>query len=241
MIGWRKVGFLRQGQTRTYDYTLILPLPLADWDVWDYWEREHIESVRTTLGPGDTLIEVGTEHGWMSCVFAHVVGPEAMVLIEPTAEFWPNIRQTWERNHPRRPPRATWRGLFGATNNGAVFGDGWPVETDGPISPARSYTYLHEHPETPTARLDDFVTATGIIPKGITVDVEGAEHEVMKGAERTLTDHRPFVWLSVHPEMMVRDYATSPEALDRFMRSCGYGPPTLLAVDHEEHWLWSPA
>lgn len=236
---WKRVGYLRQGETRNYDYLLTLPTPLADWDVWDYWEREHITSVRDTLGAGDLLIEIGAEHGWMSCVFGHIVGPENMVLIEPTAEFWPNIRATWGRNH-QQPPRAAWRGLFGASaNTTSPVADGWPSESDGPMAGARAYTYLHEHPETPTATLDLFVAKNGTAPKGITVDVEGAELEVMRGAEDTLTVYRPVVWLAVHPDLMRRDYGTDPVDLHRYMGGLGYRAE-WLATDHEEHWVFRP-
>ena len=36
-IVWKTVPYLRQGQTKVYDYRLKLNEPLASWDVWDYW------------------------------------------------------------------------------------------------------------------------------------------------------------------------------------------------------------
>ena len=74
------------------------------------------------------------------------------------------------------------------------------------------------------AQIDDFVKATKIHPDVINVDVEGAEMLVMKGATRTLLEDRPLVWLSVHPDLMLRDFGVEHvEELFEFMHSVGYG------------------
>ena len=91
-IEWKLVKYLRQGQSRNYDYELMLNEPLASWDVWDYWESARVKSMEKELNRGDILFDVGSETGWCNLVYAKIVGPENMVLIEPSPEFWPNIK-----------------------------------------------------------------------------------------------------------------------------------------------------
>ncbi len=47
--------------------------------------------------------------------------------------------------------------------------------------------------------LDGFCRDNGVIPEVIKIDVEGAEIDVLKGAQKTLKIHRPTIILSVHP------------------------------------------
>ena len=84
MTEFKKVNYLRKGESLDYEFSLMLPVPLADWDVFDYWERERVESMRDNLIEEDILFDVGAEHGWMSVVFAGFCN---IFLIEPTKEF----------------------------------------------------------------------------------------------------------------------------------------------------------
>lgn len=85
---WRK-------HDTAYFYKFWLPRPLADWDVFDYWEKERFGSMKKHLKYGEILFDIGTEQGWCNLIYAEFVGAENMVLIEPTYEFWGNIRKTY--------------------------------------------------------------------------------------------------------------------------------------------------
>ena len=61
----------------------------------------------------------------------------------------------------------------------------------------RPYTHIE---------LDKYVTETGIVPDAITCDTEGSELLIFKGAEKTLKEHHPQIWVSVHDELAKRDY-----------------------------------
>jgi hypothetical protein len=165
-----------------------------------------------------------------------MVGPHNMILVEPTAEYWPNIRHTWVRRFGDIWPLATYWGLLGPNTAGnPVVNDRlFPVESIGDLSPARSYRYLHDNASgaTPVLTLDYF----GTIPTAITMDVEGAELEVLKGATALLETH-PKLWVSVHPDLMERDYNTTPDELFAYLDRFGY-TGTHLATDHEEHWMF---
>ena len=238
MTEWRNVGYLRKPD-RTFEYTLTLPRPLADWDVWDYWEKERIHSMAAHLTHDDVLVDVGAEHGWMSLVFASMVGPSNLVLVEPTDRFWPNIRQTWERNFGGVLPRAAWRGLFAADTTATnLDSTPWPAESVGPLIDKLAYTYIHEHPECPRVRVDAWVARTGIVPTALTIDVEGAEWEVLLGGHEVLDRYHPKLWVSVHPDLMLRDYGSDAEGfMEYLVKGFGY-EATHLATDHEQHFVF---
>jgi FkbM family methyltransferase len=56
--------------------------------------------------------------------------------------------------------------------------------------------------------LDDFLQSKGVVPDVIKVDVEGAEMDVLKGMRQTLQDHKPTLFLEVHPGYLP-DFNTS--------------------------------
>ena len=47
-------------------------------------------------------------------------------------------------------------------------------------------------------KLDDFVSARGLKPTHVKIDVEGAEPDVLQGGRETLRRHRPVLFLSTH-------------------------------------------
>ena len=231
---FRTVGYLRQGETRVYDYELVLPVPLADWDVWDYWERERTHSIAEVMGvrPG-WFIDVGMEAGWLSVCHALTVGTDRMCLIEGSAEAWPLARTVWTANLPD-PPALTVHALAGRQPAGVpdIVTRGWPQASELVLVQKPSYEYLHDTHQAATIRVDRL--PVGLVG-GVNVDVEGAEVEVMAGTLGLLERDRPTCWISVHPDLMARDYDTTPGELFDLMARAGY-TRTLLATDHEEHW-----
>jgi FkbM family methyltransferase len=250
-VEWRTVRYLISSdagprEDHTYEYKLKLPSFLASWDVWDYWERERVHSMRAHLGPDDVLWDVGAESGWCSIIYARLVGPSHLVLIEPTPEFWPNIKATWLRNHGyRTPPRACYQGLL--SDRDAMPTDGpwpvtqsnWPEAAYGDLIERTSYRYIHEHADTTAQLRADHLADLIGPPTALTIDVEGAELLVLRGAERILQRVRPKVWVSVHPDLALRDYGTTTDELMEYVERFGYRAEHL-ATDHETHYYFEP-
>lgn len=243
-VQWKSVDILRTvgriDKLGQYDYRFVLPVPLADWDVYDYWERERFASIRARVKPGDVLYDIGTEQGWCNLLYA-ATGAR-MVLVEPTAEFWPNIRATWERNYPGVTPAGFYDGLLGSRGDDTrSLATTWPEVSTGPLIDRNKYEYLHEHSDgIKQTTLDELVERSALVPDAITMDVEGAELLVLRGARRVLSKYSPLVWVSIHPDLGERDYGIRAEQVHDFMHGLGYAG-THLATDHEEHWLFERA
>lgn len=254
-IGWLEKKIIKTSDKgpvseHTYKYSLVLPQFLYDWDVYDYWEKERLASLQDNLNFGDVFYDIGAEHGWLSALIAkYIVGAENMALFEPTPEFWPNIKAIWEANQLASPMFCS-QALVGDESTPNAYTHEFSTDLEWPecaysdwLVPKLSYRYLHETSHrniTPQITIDEAIKLLLVKPpKAINVDVEGAEIHVMRGAVETLRRDRPLVWVSVHPDLGIKNYNTTPEQFHQFMRSCDYSAEHL-ATDHEEHWLYRP-
>jgi FkbM family methyltransferase len=229
-------------------HTLWVPDNVADWDAVagdSPWERERTASIIENMGPDKLLYDVGAEHGWLSAIYAHESSCR-MVLIEPTDDFWPNIKGCWSYNGlpvPIATVHAYCSDRVEAGTNGGphTYAMGWPPQAEGPESMARDYFHMqHGRFWEPGHVTIDYLAPIVGQPDGITVDVEGAELLVMKGAATVLEERRPLVWISVHPDLMVRDYGHHPDQLFGYMLGKGY-KAQHLATDHEQHYFFQPS
>lgn len=219
---------------------LMLPDHIAAWDVLDYWEKPRWASMVGRLDRDDCLFIVGAEHGFVAATYA-LFCPQ-VVLFEPTPEFWPNIRLTWEANGLPYPVACV-PALVGhsALGNPEICRDGvWPIPAAGLEHGAGGYRYIHNHDGTPCVTVDEFVESTLVVPTAMSIDVEGAELDVLKGAERTLAEHHPLLWVSEHPDLAKRDYGVDPGDVHAFLARFGYNRHHI-ATDHEVHVLYEAA
>lgn len=248
-VEWKSVKYLKEPLTAspehaTWKYEFLLPEPLASWDVFDYWEKERIASMEKHLKKGDVLFDIGTEQGWCNLIYADIVGPENMVLIEPTKEFWPNIQATWEKNYPGIKPKGFYPGLFSDKNTmrETLTPDpswNWPTCSEGALIDRNKYQYIHENEDNvPEITIDQWIKVTKIVPDALTMDVEGAELLILRGSEATLKKYKPKLFISIHPDLGLRDYGIKKEDTIKFLEDLGY-KGEYLATDHEEHWYFS--
>ncbi len=232
-------------------WTLKLPDFRAERVEWSDpgWERERLDSMHANIHADDVVYDVGTEEGDLSALYA--LWGAQLVLIEPNEAVWPCTKAIWEAND-LAAPLAWFRGFaadsttakgFVSHPEDATVGHyeyghfGWPPCADGPLVRAHGFSSLYDA-STATITLDTLAKSVGWPPDAITIDVEGSELRVLRGAERLLLEHQPLVWVSTHPVEMDR-YDDDEADLLIFMSDCGYRF-THLATDHEEHWMFTP-
>lgn len=249
-------------------WPLVLPEHRASRPEWTTgWEVERLASMHANLRPGDVVVDVGTEEGDISALVASWVrgttgdlvlrdglGREhdripgettgGVFLVEPNPRVWPNVKAIWEAND-LPSPLGTFVGfcadelrVTSGENDHAERGVIWPRCADGEVIGDHGFCNVSERPDIDSITLDALAGPRKV--DGITMDTEGSELLVLRGAEETLRTDRPLVWVSVHPEFSVQMYGLTREDLLRFMWMLGYRSD-LLAIDHEEHWLfWHP-
>jgi len=166
------------------------------------WLREYpnlaLESTRVfDAYQGGDFMDIGAFHGWYSLL----LGPKAgtggsFVSIEPDTQALPTLMHSL----------TVARELFPQLSLSLVdkpMGDGGRAERTqmGGGHPA----YLPVESATtgaPTLTADELVDALRLEPSFIKIDVEGAEHSVLKGMRATLETFRPTLMIEIHPEWL---------------------------------------
>jgi len=241
-VQWKQVRYLKlplSGMDEQVDwaYSFELPEPLASWDVFTNWEKERTLAMAKHLRKGMVLYDVGTEQGWLNLAYAKMVGPENMVLIEPTKVFWPNIKAIWKRNFDVEP-LACIHALIGDKADATfVGGKGFGGLGDGDLIDRNSYTYLHDNAESSSITTVDALADAVGVPDAITIDIEGAELIALRGAENTLKKHHPIVFVSIHADLGAKDYGLKDGEVQEYLARFGY-IGEHLGTDHESHWYF---
>lgn len=221
---------------------LMLPDHRADMPQWPWWEKERLQAMWSHIRHGDVVWDIGAESGDLSALFAS--WGATMVLAEPSAKMWPSIRQCFQANH-LPDPVAFWPGFVGNPDFGG-FGyvsNDWPEWADLPLEADPGFVHLNEQPAEggiSTLSIDAMVMADVPIPQVLTIDVEGAELEVLRGGAATLLSMRPTVFCSVHPDFMWDRYGQTSDDLLVLMQEHLHYEAHHLATDHEQHWMFRP-
>jgi FkbM family methyltransferase len=188
------------------------------------FDSAELDFMRAALEPGATAIDVGANVGVYAITAALCVGSTGRVLaVEADDEYLPRLRANLERN-----------GLENAEIIGAAAGDAdgeieLILATDRAFSstkPLVSYTGSGATRRVPYRRLDSIWAEAGEPAVAfLKIDVEGAEVEVIAGAERLLASCHPALVVEVHAER------TEPEVRRRLaafgyvdVTPAGFGP-----------------
>lgn len=227
-------------------WPLWLPTHRAARPEWPWWEATRLAAMHHVLGGGGGVVwDVGAEEGDFPALWAS--WGNQVVLAEPNPRVWPNIRRIWEAN-ALPPPVAAWCGFLGDEQHhvtpGPVLDGSWPACADGPLIGDHGFCQLGERPDLPCTTVDHLVGLGLPAPTAVTMDVEGAEMHVLRGARTTLEWYRPQVFVSVHPEFMEHHYGTPDgvQLVRQWMHLRGYplDRQVFLGVDHEHHWWFRP-
>lgn len=227
-------------------WKLLLPEHRAarpEWTSEQGWEKarlnnmhEWVADFRLAHDNAPVVYYIGAEEGDMAGLLAQ--WGAKLVLFEPNPAVWPNIKAIWEANSLKAP--VCCQAFASSKTTGDISVDQtlrWPPCADGPIIAEHGFKNLCEADGTiAEVKIDDVVLAYEL-PDMISLDVEGAEWEVLRGAEQTLRQHRPRIYLSGHPEFLYQIYGEYLGDLRHWIRELGY-TETLLAYDHEVHLVY---
>jgi FkbM family methyltransferase len=162
------------------------------------YEPEVSTVLREILRPGGTFVDVGANLGWFSLLGASLVGPSGRVIaIEPNPLNVALLQDSAKDNGFRNIEAAT---VAVAAQPGAVALDtdgsnGRMILVDGPpVQPIEASFVVAARP------LDDVLAGSGVTRvDAMKIDVEGAEPLVLRGAGKTITEHRPVLISEFYP------------------------------------------
>lgn len=216
------------------------------------WEPERLAAMHDVISAQErpVVFDVGAEEGDLPALWASW-GAD-VVLVEPNPRVWPNVRFIFQANQLQDRVRGWFVGFAGDEPRDRPAWDWehvghetpWPRCAFGPLIGDHGFLVLPERPDCPVTTLDALAARHGP-PTVVTIDVEGAELTVLRGAQRILAEARPDVFVSIHIDLPWIDEKYPGDTGDKvreFMEAFDYvefgGKP--LAIDHEEHVWFSP-
>lgn len=168
-------------------------------------EKEQTEAFTDTLSDGQVLFDIGANVGYYTLLGSRLVGLCGKVIaVEPVVRNLAYLYQHIVLNKANNVSIVTAAcsdtvslAMFSLEQNHAM---GYLAYNHGERNEGKKELFL-----VPTVTIDAMVQQMEISPDVIKVDVEGAELSVLKGAQTTLREIRPRVFLSTHSEVLRSD------------------------------------
>ncbi len=169
---------------------MALPFERMIWLEREEWQD--LCTLHANLQPGDMFIDVGANLGTWALVGAAAVGIDGRVLaLEPNSKTAGRLRDNIALNTLDDRVKVL---QAAASDKEGVCGFSCPLEHNlssvVPLGSAQSF-------EVQTVRLDD--VAANVFPdrvvRGMKIDAEGHENEVLEGCDYLLSHHKP--WLII--------------------------------------------
>lgn len=212
--------------TVTHAYT-GLPLHLLSYTHKGYWyygktrEAATMRRIARLVHSGDTVIEAGSQIGYLAQYLARLVGPQGRVhVFEPRSL---NARFVTENLAPLQNALHIKAALAAEAAERGLYKDSKGVlrtRHPRPPEPEAGQLRIVER-KMLSMRLDDYVFRHNVMPNFLKIDVQGNEFHVLSGGHATL-GRTPALMVEVSKDQqaifdLLRDH--------RFKLSDGYGTP----------------
>lgn len=206
---WLAVGRYRAHDVR-HAYggrplTIRIADPLAqgwyDHD-WDTGTEILLLQRRGRLGPGARVFDLGAHQGVVALMLAGIVGPDGEVI---AVEAAPHNARLAQQNAVANAcgQLVVVHAAVGEADGTLWFEDRW----NGAVSRQEGVGVAVD------AVAIDTLTARFGAPDVLFIDVEGSELHALRGASRTLTAHRPDLFVEVHVGVGLERFGTVDEVL----------------------------
>ncbi len=213
------------------------------------WERIAVDFEKMEAGftlpfgaaikEGMSVFDIGASLGEWSALAGSRSPTVKVHVFEPNGPSWSRVKKIFELNGLAMPA-GIFQGFVADKDDLApeqresARAPRWPAAVTGNAE----FEDVRRPKGIPSITLDSYCLLAGAAPDVIKIDVEGAEGLVLRGAMWTLREHRPVVFLSLHP-WLVPSFGDTTEGIKALLTGLGYRWE-MLSVDHEEHWLAVP-
>ncbi|MBD2017969.1 FkbM family methyltransferase [Microcoleus sp. FACHB-53] len=197
---------------------------------WEAVEAESYRAFAASLNPGDVVYDIGAHIGTYTLIALQKIGSQGRVIAYEPHEF----TRTYFMQHLQwngGSEQTICRTLCCGAKPGTTDFYCLPEQAEGMngLVPVEGFNKVTVQVNT----LDAEVAELGLIPSLIKIDVEGAEWDVLKGAEQTLRQYQPRLCLSLHPIALAK-LGVTPETVLEWLTQRGYSYE-VIARDHEIH------
>lgn len=195
-------------------------------------EEAVMRVIRELLKPGDTFVDVGANFGLHTMLAASCVGPSGRVIaIEPVPANLRLLERNLELNGFSSRVTVVAKAASDAANRRVTLHgvqEGVSVAASMRPGEAQSGDVVAD-----TTTLDQCLAESVPPARLIKIDVEGAEHSVIRGAARTLSGPRPALLVEVH-EFALKDFGTSAEQFRGDLARLGYEERVIDVIEGPE-------
>lgn len=231
-------------------YNILLPAHRAAREQWhtpEGWERKRLDAMHDAIKPGMTVLYCGTEMADMTALCA--IWGANIVNVEPNPRVWPAIRMVWEAN--KLPTPLNYCGFASditqeippspdTDHHGSEWWklseDGWPKCAYEKLDEAHGFAELnHQADAIPQIRIDDLVQQHRLNVDILSIDCEGSEGRILRGAEKLLKEGFCAIFLSGHPEFLHEQYGEHLAELRQWIIDFGYKETLIDYPLHEVH------
>ncbi len=165
-------------------------------------EPEVQRAIEAVVQPGWVVFDVGAAIGTFALGIGRLVGPAGRVAaFEADPAQAERLREHIARNKLDSITQVVEAAVWSPTSGETIpFRRGSRMRTQGGVESAGIRPILGDGEliRVPATSLDAYVASSGTAPQLIKIDVEGAEYEVLHGAEKLFAAHRPLVIAEIH-------------------------------------------
>lgn len=188
----------------------------------DNWEPDETDFILANLEPGDLFVDVGANIGWFTILAGDKVGPTGRVhAFEARADLAERLSMSIRENgfDAYCSVHAVALGdRKGSTQIASVPSEHNPGHSFLVTGSAEPGTLIHG--TTPMETLSSFEFDRPM--KLLKVDVEGAEHLVLKGGLSAISSSKPIIVMELFPTWLMKVSGVSPQETLELLFGLGY-------------------
>jgi len=180
------------------------------------WWRNELDVISPYLAPGDIVIDVGANLGFMSALFSKLTGPEGRVhSFEPSPVVYAKLLEVIGAN---RLSNVSPYNLGCGTQEQTLSLYHHRSSGNASMRPDASVDRsTQEHQTVKIIKLDDFLGPKLARLNFIKIDTEGFEDEVLRGAVELLQRFKPTIYIELSTQ-----YLASSQASVQLLQDHGY-------------------
>lgn len=229
ICGWRGV------KRRISDSEFFVDESLRRWRFEN--EDETFEQIRRVVSAGDVVIDVGANFGLYSLPASRWVGSEGRVYaFEPLSGNVELLRRNISLNQIENIEIVRHAASNSKKEFIRFFSDSKDVSLTASLNIPESADFI----EVPNVRIDDWCDSMGVVPDFIKIDVEGAEMEVLRGAEKVIRSRFPRLFIEVHG-FALPNFGTNVEEVKGWLLGIGYVETRISGDDSYFSSLFEPS
>lgn len=192
------------------------------------WEPEVVKVIQQHVSPGMTVLDVGAHSGFYTLLLSKLVGPQGHVIaFEPLPVNFRILEENIALNGLKNVTAR--REAVGERSGELKFEV--PGQEDSLVAGPFRDDDARGVIDVPVVSLDDFLFERGLKVDLIKMDVEGAEDDVMRGAQRMLETFHPGMAVELHNV----DKQTGRHPVVVYLEEMGYQIQWLSEVKYTAH------